>query len=165
MGCLQTSLGSRMGWDQRGRKRLPPLYLMLLQIYPGTPRRIKCYSSAHLPGRSLPATVAPRQGVFLEAEDLGRARGKAGVGFNQHRQRNRIRCGFVSGHVYINQYFRYNLVNGFNSKRMLEQEKLNGTRESVISRKMQLSTLAWPKYVDCTSGEHIHIYIYTYTYT
>lgn len=61
--------------------------------------------------------------VSLEAGDPGRGWGKAGVAFNQHCQRTRIRCGFVSGHVYINQYFRYSLVNSFNSKRMLKKEK------------------------------------------
>lgn len=60
---------------------------------------------------------------------------EARVGFNQRSQRTRIRCGFVSGHVCINQYFRYNLVNSFNSKRMLKPKKLSHTRERVIFRK------------------------------
>lgn len=76
----------------------------------------------------------------------------AGVGFNQRSQRTRIRCGFVSGHVCINQYFRYNLVNSFNSKRMLKPEKLSRTKERVIFRKILLNKLAWMKYSDDTRG-------------
>lgn len=95
--------------------------------------------------RALPA-------CHLEAGDPGRARGKAGVGFNRHCQRTRIRCGFVSGRVYINQHLRYNLVNGFNSKRMLQPEKLSGARESVLFRKILLNTIAWLKYFDCARG-------------
>lgn len=61
--------------------------------------------------------------VSLEAGEPDWGWMKTGVAFNQHCQRTRIRCGFVSGHVYINQYFHYNLVNSFNSKRMLKKEK------------------------------------------
>lgn len=91
-----------------------------------------------LPGLSLSVIATPRRRGSLEAGDPGAGRGEkgggTGVGFNQRCQRTRIRCGFVSGHVYINQYFRHNLVNGFNSKRMLKPEKLSGARQSVIFR-------------------------------
>lgn len=76
--------------------------------------------------------------------DLGRARGKRGLALISI-VRETIKRGFVSGRVYINQYFRYSLVNGFNSKRMLKQEKLNGTRERVIFRKISLSPAGWLK--------------------
>lgn len=104
------------------------------------------------PGARSRSPFRPRQTASLEAGAPGRARGKAGVGFNQHCQRTRIRCGYVSGHVYINQYFRYNLVNSFNSKRMLKPGKLSGTRESVIFRKILLNQLAWLKYFDRARG-------------
>lgn len=82
-------------------------------------------------------TVLSPRTVSLEAEDPGRACWRQeGLGFNQHSQRTRIRCGFVSGHVCINQYFRYNLVNSFNSKRMLNPRKLSRAKERAIFRKI-----------------------------
>lgn len=94
--------------------------------------------AAFLRNTAGPRTLAPPQ---PDKSETSAGRGLALISI----VRETIKCGFVSGHVYINQYFRYNLVNSFNSKRMLKQEKLNGTRERVIFRKMSLSPLGWLK--------------------
>lgn len=126
-----------MGPTRAKMTALRVLVLMPPPILSGSPT-----NAAFLPIPAGPRTLAPPQPD--KTGDLGRERGKSGLALISI-VRETIKCGFVSGHVYINQHFRYNLVNSFNSKRVLKQEKLNGTRERVIFRKISLSPLGWLK--------------------
>lgn len=65
----------------------------------------------------------------MEVGDPGRAEIKAGFGFNQRCQKARFRCGYVSGYFYVNQYFRYDLINRFNSKRTLKDGEISRYKE------------------------------------